>query len=240
MNRKRSLSQKDRLNNQPASGAREPEGAADTSFDPAALNSPESESSANGSPAPDPFDPASLRLAPNLTTAGGVKKAIVSLRVGKPEPAWWSRVHPAAEYRIQTAVLEVKGESKMGVEVYLIPASFHAELVTDPCFHPCILALAITRQGDLFIWRVNLPRDSERSNAWSESAREAMDRATKRWVRVAANMRAGAYDVWEATGQIPDPVWPDLPFPDLLRVAFKDHYISKLDHPILRQLHGEV
>jgi hypothetical protein len=184
----------------------------------------------------DPFDPASLRLQPNLTTAGTVKKALVNLRVGKPDTSWWVRVHSQESYRVQTAVIEVRGESKVGADAYVVPAHLQGDLATDPCFRPCILALAVSRQGDLFLWRVNLPRDGERSNGWSQSALEAMDRATHGWVRVAANMRAGAYDVWEATGQMPEPTWPDLSFAKLLEVAFKDRYIDTLDHPILRQL----
>jgi hypothetical protein len=39
---------------------------------------------------------------------------------------------------------------------------------------------------------------------------------------------------------LPEPNWPELPFKELLRVAFKDKYINSLDHPILRKLRGEV
>ena len=34
--------------------------------------------------------------------------------------------------------------------------------------------------------------------------------------------------------------WPDTPFRDLLRTAFKGRYIDSLDHPVLRKLRGEV
>jgi hypothetical protein len=189
---------------------------------------------------PDPFDVAALRLEPSLTAAANVKKALLTLKVGKPDPSWWVRVHPDPSYRIPTAVLEEKGESKMGVEVYLIPRNLQGDLATEPCFRPCILALAVTRQGDPFLWRVNLPRDGDRSNAWSDTAKEAMERATRHWIRFAANMRAGAYDVWEAAANLPEPTWPDQTFPQLLKIAFKDRYITDLNHPVLRRLRGEV
>jgi hypothetical protein len=128
----------------------------------------------------------------------------------------------------------------MGADVYLVPRKLQGLLATEPCFRPCVLALAVTRQGDPFLWRVNLPRDGERSNDWASTAHVAMNMATRRWVRVAANMHKGAYDVWEASGPLPDPTWPDLPFAALLRVAFKDRYIDDHDHPILRHLRGEV
>jgi hypothetical protein len=52
-------------------------------------------------------------------------------------------------------------------------------------------------------------------------------------------MALGGYDVWEATGQLPEPEWPQTPFPDLLRVAFRDRYIADANHPVLRRLRGE-
>ena len=56
----------------------------------------------------------------------------------------------------------------------------------------------------------------------------------------AANMSAGGYDCWQATGNLPDPTWSDLSFRELLKLAFKDKYIDSQDHPILRRLRGEV
>jgi hypothetical protein len=31
-----------------------------------------------------------------------------------------------------------------------------------------------------------------------------------KWVRITANMSLGAYEIFEATGDLPDPTWPDL------------------------------
>jgi hypothetical protein len=52
-------------------------------------------------------------------------------------------------------------------------------------------------------------------------------------------MALGAYSVFYADN-LPDPDWPALSFRDLLRIAFKDQFIQTLDHPVLRQLRGEV
>jgi hypothetical protein len=46
--------------------------------------------------------------------------------------------------------------------------------------------------------------------------------------------------VFDACGDLPDPEWPNTPFRELLRVAFKDRFIDNLDHPVLRKLRGEV
>jgi hypothetical protein len=53
-------------------------------------------------------------------------------------------------------------------------------------------------------------------------------------------MALGAYDVFQATGDLPEPEWPGLPFRELLRVAFRDRFIQSEDHPVLRRLRGEA
>jgi hypothetical protein len=52
-------------------------------------------------------------------------------------------------------------------------------------------------------------------------------------------MSLGAYEVYEAAGQWAAPEWPDMPFQQLLKIAFKDRFINGLDHPILKRLRGE-
>ena len=87
---------------------------------------------------------------------------------------------------------------------------------------------------------VNLPRPDGRVDEWTRTGLDALDRATRGWVRVAANMSLGAYDLFEATGTLGEPEWPATPFGELLRLAFKDRFITDLGHPALRRLRGEV
>jgi hypothetical protein len=53
-------------------------------------------------------------------------------------------------------------------------------------------------------------------------------------------MSLGGYDVFQATGDLPEPKWPEQPLQELLRIAFKDRFITTLDHPVLQRLRGEV
>ena len=69
---------------------------------------------------------------------------------------------------------------------------------------------------------------------------EGAEMAKDKWVRVQANMSLGAYEVWEATGELPDPKWPEQSLDELLRIAFKNTKIDTPDHTILRQLRGEA
>jgi hypothetical protein len=55
---------------------------------------------------------------------------------------------------------------------------------------------------------------------------------------VKANTSLGAYEIFEAEGTIPDPTWPGESFQELIRIAFRDHMVSGLDHPVIRRLRG--
>ena len=73
---------------------------------------------------------------------------------------------------------------------------------------------------------------------WHRSAAEAAELAMRRWVRVKANMSLGAYEIFEAASTIPDPEWPELPFQELLRIAFRDRLVDRLDHAVIKRLRG--
>jgi hypothetical protein len=216
----------------------EGDGRANAQFNPQELDGEKSATTEAKSAAPDPFDPAALRLSQDFGASLGVRKALLSVPVGKPDKSWFVRVHPSEEYHLQTATIKLKTDR--GNETYLIAPALWQELATEPTFKPELLATAISRQGVLFLWEANLPRPDGRVDEWTRTALEAMELATKRWVRFAANMSLGAYEVHYATGQLPEPEWPDVPFRELLRVAFRDRFINSLDHPVLRRLRGEM
>jgi hypothetical protein len=47
--------------------------------------------------------------------------------------------------------------------------------------------------------------------------------------------------MFKAKGDLGTPVWPDKPLSDLLRLAFKNELlIDSIDHPVLRELMGEI
>jgi hypothetical protein len=185
----------------------------------------------------DPFDPARLRLSQDFASQIGVKKALISVPVRKPSKEWFVRTHPEEGYRLQTAVLELKEDR----ETYLVDPDLWPELATtEATFSPRALFTSVTRQGVLFLWPIRLPGPDGKLDDWNHSALEAAQMAQSRWVRVAANMHLGAYDVFEATADLPEPAWPDLSMGDILRIAFKDRHVDTLEHPVLQRLRGEV
>lgn len=181
-------------------------------------------------------DVANLRVDPSMSGGPTVKKLLTVVPVKKPSKEWFVRTHPdTGKYCLDALVLELKEES----EVYLIPPALRDALSTETCVHVKRLRLGVNRQGDLFIWPIRLPGVDGKSDPWNESALEAADRAATQWVRLASNRRLGAYET--TVENISDaPRWPDMPFNELLRIAFKGRVIDTLDHPVLRRLRGEV
>jgi hypothetical protein len=113
-------------------------------------------------------------------------------------------------------------------------------LATEAAFGPRILFTGITRQGILFLWPIRLPGQGGRVDSWNRSALDAALLAEDRWIRMAPNMSLGAYDVFQATGNLPEPEWPEISFRDILEIAFKDHLINDFNHPVLKRLRGEL
>jgi hypothetical protein len=185
------------------------------------------------SEAPDPFDPAALRLDPSFESPG-VKKLLMTVPVKKPSSQHFVRVHSDLEFRGNFAVIDLKDDR----EVYLLTPAAAAQLPGE--YKQCMLFTSITRQGTIFLWPVTLPGSDGKTNEWHRSAAEAAALAQERWIRVKANMNLGAYEIYAAEAPLPDPEWPDYTFRELLRTAFKDRFVDSLDHPVIKKLRGLI
>ncbi len=182
----------------------------------------------------DPFNPAALRLAPG-TAAGaiGVKRKHLAIKCCKPDKQEFVRVHPDESFRLDTAIIE----DKTTREAYLVAPALWPEL---PDFIvPVRLCAAVNRHGTPFLWPAKLP-DKDRPMAWHQTMLEAQELAVRAWVRVQADMSAGSYAVFEATGNLPEPEWPELSFQDMLRLAFKLRFIDSMEHAFVQDLMGHV
>lgn len=184
----------------------------------------------------DPFDPETLRLSQDFGENFGVKKLTTTVPVRKPTKESFVRTHADESYRLETRILELKDER----ENYLVDPSLWGHLSGESTFGPRLLQTSMTRQGVLFLWPIRLPGIDGKVDSWNQSAMEAAALAQGKWIRLSANMQLGGYDVFQATGVLPDPEWPALTLGEILRLAFKDHRIDSIDHPVLRKLRGEI
>ena len=191
-------------------------------------------------PSPDPppgglIDLEALRLPQNFTEMVGVQQQVVSVSVRKPNRQEFVRVRPEPEFQFETAILRLKNELD---GTYLLAPELWPEVSEE--LTPTLMVLTLSRQKAGFLWPLRLPGADGRLDSWSASAREAATLAQNGWVSVRSNRAAGAYDVFRAAEALSEPEWPDLTMAEAINIAFKDHYINSPDHPVLRQLRGEV
>jgi hypothetical protein len=183
----------------------------------------------------DPFDPASLRLDQSYADTVGVKKLLTTVPVRKPNRQDFVRVHPDKLYRLTpAAIIEVKDDR----ETYLVAPNIAPAVVGE--FSTVTLFTTINRQGTLHLWPVKLPLPDGRHNEWHRSGAEAAERAMEKWVRVTASMSLGAYEIFEASGDLPEPVWPEFSFQEILKIAFRERIVDRPDHPLVQRLQGIV
>src|SRR5439155_23110819 len=131
----------------------------DTSFNPADFEQPPVPVPPTG---PDPFDPESLRLSQDFSASMGVRKALLSVPVRKPDKSWFVRIHPDEAYRLQTAVIELKEDR----ETYLVAPALWPALSAESTFSPRALFTAISRLGVLFFWPIRVPGAAGKDNEW--------------------------------------------------------------------------
>jgi len=53
-------------------------------------------------------------------------------------------------------------------------------------------------------------------------------------------MSLGAYQIFLATAELPEPEWPEHTFSELVRLGFKGLIVDKPDHPLIQQLTGAI
>jgi hypothetical protein len=184
--------------------------------------------------AADPFDVASLRLSQDFASEIAVERVLTRIPVRKPGKQDFIRVHPSESYRLDTAIIELRDDR----ETYLVLPAFRTAVLQE--IAPVRLYTAITRQGTLFLWPCKLPSSDGRRSEWHTSAIDAAGLAMERWTRIQSDMNAGSYQTFVAAGNLSEPEWPDLPFQELLRLAFRERLIDRLDHPVLERLRGAV
>lgn len=185
--------------------------------------------------APNPFDPAALRMPEALVAGGGAQKQLIVLNVQKPPRQAFVRVNPDLALRNRMALLELKDERETYAVTPSVGAAIPGEVkVVD-------LRLAVTLQGLLFLWPVPIPSADRADTAWSITQRAAAERAENAWVRMIANMHAQSYDVYEAQSTAAEPAWPDKTMQELLELAFGNgRLIEDMSHPVIQRLLGRA
>ncbi len=174
-----------------------------------------------------------LRLDQSFDQIVGAQSVITTVAVRKPGAQEWIRVHPEPSWRLQTTLLQIKEDR----ESYLISRSLRTELWDE--ILPVILYTAVSRQGETFLWPVRLPKDG-RMDKFMETDLTAAKTAEVHWVRRYWVPEIKSHRVLAAKNLSDNPVWPEVGFEEVLKIAFRDRFIQDISDPVIKKLRGEV
>jgi hypothetical protein len=181
------------------------------------------------------FDPAYLGLPQDFAAVIDAAKTQAVIKVTKPEPEWVFRVH--SEHRLMAMLLVLRDGT------YMVAPNMWASLTGMKLCKKYILLACVTKGGTAFLWPIIMPPENGREwNTWPRSAWHIAEQAKERWCRVESDQEASCYVVTpdkRPLDQQAKPNWPDLTFEQWLELAFKDHMITSLDHPVLKHLRLE-
>jgi hypothetical protein len=175
-----------------------------------------------------------MRLPSDFGAIAGVQKVLTTVPVRKPSPQAFVRVHPDVDWSMVVAVVEMKDDN----DAYLVLPALYPALAQESRVKQ--MYTGITRDGNLFMWLVNMPGSDGRIDTWSQSAHAGANLAKTHWVRMKSNRDIGAYEVLQATNLKDEPSWPELSFKEVVNLAFRDKVIDSLDHVVIRRLRGEI
>ena len=181
------------------------------------------------------FDLDALRLKQDFNESLGVRKMLTHVPVRKPSKTNFIRVHPSEEYKLDVGIVELK-ESQ---ETFLIMPAMMQEPGVYELVQPARIVTYINRQSVVALWPLKLERDGK-LNPWHKSALDAARLAETQWISIRADMPLGAYQIFAATAELPEPEWPEQTFSELVRIGFKGMIVDKPDHPLIQQLTGAV
>jgi len=181
----------------------------------------------------DEYDVESLRLDQNFDEIVGARPVLATVAVRKPGPQEWFRVHPDSSWRLQTTLLQLKEDR----ENYLVSPDLRAQLWDE--IIPIVLYTAVSRQGEPFLWPVRLPKTDGKTDRFIETDLTAAKVAETQWVRRYWVPEIKSHKILAAKNLVDDPVWPEVGFKELLKIAFKERFIKDLNHPVLKKLRGE-
>jgi hypothetical protein len=184
---------------------------------------------------PDPFDPESLR-----TGALGdveVEPVLMTVPVRSPKRNEFFRVHPDPNYTVDAVLLE--RDNGIDKESFIVTPELQNLVQSE--LRQSRLFTAITKRGTVFLWPVKLPRDGhDNTQRIADANLGIAEEAKSLWVKREWDRELGAHKMSRAKGELGDPQWPDKSFRDLIAIAYRNNLIDRADHPVIRELAGEI
>jgi hypothetical protein len=164
---------------------------------------------------------------------GALAASPTAFAVRKPGPDEWFRIHP--DFNPSFALYERSGGEGRSSTVYLVRRALIP--LFGKAARPCTLRLAVTVQGQPFIWALKHAFNGF-GETWAESRFTVVKEAIARWIAIEAG--AGVYDVIppERPDIFPEPRWPEGTPNDWLNKGFAGRIVDRPDHEVILQRRG--
>ena len=150
-----------------------------------------------------------------------------SIECRDPRPDEWFRVRPGVERGASTLALRDAGTG----DLYLVTRDLWQAL--QPLLMPVCLRACINIDGGVFLWAIAIPAVEGGPELQTTPACVVADLAEKTWCRVVFDADLQQYITSTKSRSVPNSLWPDVSFLDLVQAAFGGRVITSLDHPII-------
>ena len=180
----------------------------------------------------NPWSRENLRLNTDISKVLKTERHQNIIPVDKPSSEVWFRVHDDPDFAFDTKVLWLKEGQDRGI--YQIHPDIEHLLLDEKRYMPVRLVFCIDRQGEWRIWPLRILHDGAREDDWMTSALTIVEIAKEQWIKLVSGK--SGYEHKTTPADIPDPVWPNKTFDELLDMAFRKRRIDKPDDAVLLRL----
>jgi len=172
-----------------------------------------------------------------------VEEVYTTIPCRKPGKVEFFRANPDPRMREKFLLLEHQEAGKHGTDNYLVMPDIVSQTRDVPGIRPYLIVPCVGRPTDApFLWPLKVPTSSSNQGAsWNLSALEVMKQSEENWVRIESRQQMQGYTCCISKAGWPEPRFPDLTLPEMLKLAFpEDRIIASTTHPVIRSLRGEI
>ena len=152
-----------------------------------------------------------------------------AIEVRPPLGGEWFRVKPGVERGASTLALRDAGTGA----VYLVPRELWPAL--GAALVPVCLRAWTNPTGRLAVWPIGLPSLEGGPEVAIRSACIVAELAEMKWCCLRNSPDVSGVILSTRRDGLPEPEWPDVPFIDIVELAFRGRLITSLEHPVVRQ-----
>jgi hypothetical protein len=189
----------------------------------------------NATPASVLLDPAAFCIPPHARTSGQKRKYTADLKIGKPGPADWVRIHHDASFHWRYINAREDGNHNF----YILAPGLHEQLESrvQRVFGECRFFITAVLNADPILWLVKHSKTD-----YFETMVEAVEAAMTGWIQMQSNQVKKCYEINPPHIDYPEPDWSsmlgDATAQELFTRIFKGHVIDSADHEQLERIRG--